>query len=143
HADTATMWNVGAQREIGWDTMAEVAYVGTRGTHLFRSYNINVPAPGAGAVQQRRPFFAIAPTISTINMRDGDGKSWYDALQMKLDKRFSHGLQMLVSYTHSKTEDNVTPASLHPLLAGVRMPALSKAIDIPNIFVVSWTYELP
>jgi len=143
HEDTVTMWNVGVERELGWNFMLDASYVGTRGTNLFRSYNINVPAPGPGAVQQRRPYYAIAPTISTINQRDGDGESWYDALQLKLDKRFSHGLQMLVSYTYSKTEDNITPASIHPLLANEREPANSKAIDIPNIFVVSATYELP
>jgi hypothetical protein len=64
-------------------------------------------------------------------------------LQMKLDKRFSHGLQMLVSYTFSKTEDNVTPAGLHPSLENERRRAASKALDIPHIFVVSATYELP
>jgi hypothetical protein len=143
HADTATMWNVGVQRELGWNAFVDVSYVGTRGTNLFRSYNINVPEPGAGNVNQRRPYFAIAPTITTINQRDGDGKSWYDALQMKVEKRFAHGLQALVSYTHSKTTDNVTPAGLHPSLRNVVMPALSKTIDIPNIFVASWTYELP
>jgi Carboxypeptidase regulatory-like domain/TonB dependent receptor len=125
HADTATMWNVGVQRELGWNAFVDVSYVGTRGTNLFRSYNINVPEPGAGNVNQRRPYFAIAPTITTINQRDGDGKSWYDALQMKVEKRFAHGLQALVSYTHSKTTDNVTPASLHPSLRNVVMPALS------------------
>jgi len=143
HADTATMWNVGVQRELRWNMMGEVAYVGTRGTNLFRSYNINVPDPGPGTVQQRRPYYAIAPTITTINQRDGDGSSWYDALQVKVDKRFSHGFQALVSYTYSKTTDNITPASIAPQLANVVMPSLSKAIDIPNIFVVSWTYEVP
>jgi len=117
--------------------------VGTRGSNLFRSYNINVPDPGPGAVQPRRPYFAIAPTLSAINLRDGDGRSWYDALQIKLDKRFSHGLQALVSYTYSKTEDDVTPASLHPSRRDVRMPAVSKALDIPQMLVVSATYELP
>ena len=141
--DKATMWNVGVQRQLGWNTMVDVSYVGTRGTNIFRSYNIDVPDPGPGAVQPRRPYNAIAPTITTINMRDGDGKSWYDALQAKLDKRFSHGLQMLVSYTYSKTEDNITPAGIAPQLADVRMPSRSKALDIPHIFVVSWTYELP
>jgi TonB dependent receptor-like, beta-barrel len=141
--DKATMWNIGLQREVGWSTVIDASYVATRGTNIFRSYNVNVPDPGPGAVQERRPYFAIAPTLSTINQRDGDGKSWYDALQLKADKRFTHGFQMLVSYTYSKTEDNVTPAGLHPSLAGVRMPALSKAIDIPHIFVVSATYELP
>ena len=143
HADTATMWNVGVQRELGWATMIDVSYVGTRGTHLFRSYNINVPDPGPGAVNPRRPYFNVAPTITTINMRDGDGSSWYDALQVKVDKRLYHGLQMLVSYTYSRTEDNVTPATVAPQLANLREPSLSKAIDIPNIFVLSWIYELP
>src|SRR5439155_8293065 len=124
--DMATMWNVGVQRELGWNTVLDVSYVGTRGTNIFRSYNIDVPDPGPGAVQSRRPYFAVAPTITTINQRDGDGKSWYDALQVKMDKRFAHGLQMLVSYTYSKTEDNITPASVHPSLANVRMPARSK-----------------
>src|SRR5581483_7229981 len=114
HEDTATMWNVGMERELGWSFMLDVSYVGTRGTNLFRSYNINVPDPGPGAIPQRRPYYAIAPTITTINMRDGDGKSWYDALQVKLDKRFSHGLQMLVSYAYSRTDDNITPAGIHP-----------------------------
>jgi Carboxypeptidase regulatory-like domain len=141
--DKATMWNVGVQRELGWNTMLDVSYVGTRGANIFRSYNIDVPDPGPGAVQPRRPYNAIAPTITTINMRDGDGESWYDALQAKLDKRFAHGLQMLVSYTYSKTEDNITPAGIAPQLADVRMPSRSKALDIPHIFVVSWTYELP
>jgi hypothetical protein len=143
HADTAKMWNAGVQREVGWTTMVDVSYVGTRGTNIFRSYNIDVPDPGPGPVQQRRPYYAIAPTIATINLRDGDGSSWYDAFQMKVEKRFAHGFQALVSYTHSRTNDNVAPAGMHPSLASVRMPANSKALDIPNIFVISWTYELP
>jgi hypothetical protein len=146
HDDTATMWNVGVQRELGWNTMADVSYVGTRGTNIFRSRNINVPAPGPGSIPERRPYFSIAPNVTAINERDGDGKSWYDALQTKVEKRFSHGLQMLVAYTFSKTEDDVTPVQgIHPTALGSRerMPALSKAIDIPHNLVVSATYELP
>jgi hypothetical protein len=144
--DKATMWNVGIQRELGWNTMAEASYVGTRGEDIFRSYNVNVPMPGAGAVQQRRPYFAIAPTLTTINLRDGDGKSWYDALQLKIDKRFSHGLQILGSYTYSQTEDDIVAVGLHPSL-NMRLlsPGTggSKMLDIPHIFTVSATYELP
>jgi hypothetical protein len=143
HEDTATMWNVGIQRELGWNTMVDVSYVGTRGANIFRSYNINVPEPGAGPVAPRRPYYAIAPNISTITLRDGDGKSSYHSLQAKADKRFSHGLQMLVSYTYSKSKDNVAPAGLHPSLKDRRMPSMSKTLDIPHIFVVSATYELP
>jgi hypothetical protein len=146
HEDTAKMWNVGVQRELGWDTVVDVSYVGTRGTNIFRSFNVNVPLPGAGAVQQRRPYFSIAPNITTINQRDGAGKTWYDALQMKLDKRFSHGLQALVSYTFSRTEDNIATLGVHPTLEiRQRAPGASgsKMLDIPHIFSASATYELP
>ena len=30
------------------------------------------------------------------------GKSWYNSLQVRFDKRLSHGLNLLVSYTHAK-----------------------------------------
>jgi hypothetical protein len=146
HEDTVQMWNVGVQRELGWDTVAEIAYVGTRGSHIFRSFNVNVPPPGPGPVQPRRPYFSVAPTITTINQRDGGGSTWYDALQLKLDKRFSHGLQMLVAYTYSKTEDNIASLGIHPSLEiRQRAPGVSgsKMLDIPHIVTASATYELP
>jgi hypothetical protein len=140
------MWNLGVQRELPWNAVVDVSYVGTRGTNLFMSRNINVPMPGPGAVQQRRPYFGLAPTLTTINERDGDRKSWYDALQVKLDKRFSHGLQALVSYTYSKTEDDQVSVGLHPSLDR-RLPSPgvggSKMLDIPHIFSASVSYELP
>jgi hypothetical protein len=146
HEDTAKMWNVGVQRELGWNTVVDVSYVGTRGSHIFRSFNVNVPTPGPGAIQPRRPYFGIAPTITTINQRDGGGSTWYDALQMKLDKRFSHGLQALFAYTYSRTQDNIATLGVHPTLAiRQRAPGVSgsKMLDIPHIFTGSVTYELP
>jgi hypothetical protein len=146
HEDTAKMWNAGVQRELGWHTLLDVSYVGTRGTHIFRSFNVNVPMPGPGAIQQRRPYFGVAPTITTINQRDGGGSTWYDALQVKLDKRFSHGLQALFAYTYSRTEDDIAALGVHPsLLVRQRAPGVSgsKMLDIPQIFTASVTYELP
>lgn len=146
HEDTVKMWNLGVQREIGWNTVVDLTYVSTRGSHIFRSFNVNVPPPGPGPVQPRRPYFSVAPTITTINQRDGGGSTWYDALQLKVDKRFSHGLQMLVAYTWSKTEDNIASLGVHPSLEiRQRAPGVSgsKMLDIPHIFTATATYELP
>ena len=109
-------WNVGRPARAGLNTVVDVSYVGTRGSHIFRSFNVNVPLPGPGNVQQRRPYFSVAPGITTINQRDGAGKTWYNALQVKVDKRFSHGLQALLAYTYSKTEDNIATLGIHPTL---------------------------
>jgi hypothetical protein len=140
HEDTVKMFNLGVQRELGWNTMAEATVVRTIGTNLFVSRNINVPLPGPGAQAPRRPYASIAANIPAINERDSDGKSWYSALQFKLDKRFSGGLQALLSYTLSKTEDTLN--IIHPAFE-FRLPATSKTVDIPHNLSLSFTYELP
>jgi hypothetical protein len=134
------MFNVGIQRELPWRAVLDVAYVGTRGKNIFVSRNVNVPLPGPGNLNQRRPFFNLVPNITQINQRSGDAESWYDALQLKVDKRFAQGFQALVSYTFSRTED--TAFILHPAFE-TRAKATGKTVDIPHNFVVSWTYELP
>jgi Carboxypeptidase regulatory-like domain/TonB dependent receptor-like, beta-barrel len=134
------MFNVGVQRQLPWNSVVDVAYVGTRGSNIFRNWNINVPLPGPGPLDPRRPYYSIAPNTPVINQRSGAAKSWYDALQLKLDKQFSGGLQALVSYTYSRSED--TAFILHPSFE-TRAPSIGRAVDIPHNLVVSWTYELP
>jgi hypothetical protein len=136
----AHMFNAGVQRQLPWSSVLDVSYVGTRGKNIFVSRNINVPLPGPGNLDQRRPYFSLAPNIPVINERSGDAESWYDSLQVKVDKRFSRGLQALLAYTFSKTED--TAFILHPAIE-TRAPSTGKAIDIPHNFVLSWSYELP
>jgi Carboxypeptidase regulatory-like domain/TonB dependent receptor len=136
----AHMFNVGVQRQLPWDSLLDVAYVGTRGKNIFVSRNINVPLPGAGPLNDRRPYFNLVPNVTSINMRSGDAESWYDALQLKVDKRFSRGLQALLSYTFSRTQD--TAFILHPAFE-TRAKSTGKTVDIPHNLVVSWAYELP
>jgi Carboxypeptidase regulatory-like domain len=136
----AHMFNAGMQRQLPWNSVLDVAYVGTRGKNIFVSRNVNVPLPGPGDVNQRRPYFGLVPNITAINQRSGDAESWYNALQVKLDKRFSKGLQALVSYTFSRSED--TAFILHPAFE-TRAASIGKAVDIPHNLVVSWAYELP
>ena len=136
----AHMFNVGVQRQLPWSSVLDVSYVGTRGKNIFVSRNVNVPLPGPGSLDPRRPYFALAPNIPVINQRSGDAESWYDALQVKVDKRFARGLQGLLAYTFSRTED--TAFILHPAIE-TRAPSTGKAIDIPHNFVLSWSYELP
>ena len=57
----AHMFNVGVQRQLPWSSVLDVAYVGTRGKNIFVSRNVNVPLPGPGNLDPRRPYFALAP----------------------------------------------------------------------------------
>ena len=53
-------------------------------------------------MQARRPI----PNFAYIEVAFGAGNSTYNGLQMKLEKRFSHGVYLLNSFTWSKALDN-------------------------------------
>jgi hypothetical protein len=78
--------------------------------------------------------------------------SSYHALQVKAEKRFSHGLQMLATYTWSKSIDDSSVGGLS-WLAGIwanvqdpnnrRLERSVSSFDIPQVLGLSYVYELP
>lgn len=101
-------WNVNVQREIGWGTVATIGYAGSRGRHLLRSSDVNVPVP---QTRQDGTLFIPAgtprpnPAFTTIELKSSDGDSWYKALILELRRRWSGGVAMQTSYTLSRAED--------------------------------------
>jgi hypothetical protein len=102
------MWNVSLQRELGWGTVATIGYAGSRGRHLLRSNDVNVPDP------QRRADGSVFvpagtprpnPAFTTIELKSSDGDSWYKALIVDVRKRWSGSLSVQSSYTLSRAED--------------------------------------
>jgi len=82
-----------------------VAYVGNHGVHLMILGDYNQAAvnqPGQNlTLQSRRPVSNFA----YIEIAYGAGWSKYNALQVKLEKRYSRGLYFLNSFTWSKATD--------------------------------------
>jgi Carboxypeptidase regulatory-like domain len=81
------------------------------------------------------------------------GQSTYNAMEVKLDRKFRNGLNLLVSYTWSKTftdADSIQPyQALDQAQSGTQDPYNLKAerslsiADVPSNFVASYLYELP
>jgi Carboxypeptidase regulatory-like domain len=81
------------------------------------------------------------------------GQSTYNAMEVKLDRKFRNGLNLLVSYTWSKTftdADSIQPyQQLDQCQCGTQNPYNQKAerslsiADVPTNFVASYLYELP
>ena len=105
------------QLELAKDWVLEVGYVGTRGTHLLRTRTANQAlsaspaAPIRGVVSdtvanigQRLPVEGVPP--DGMALLESEGSSWYNGLEVGLNKQLSRGLQMLASYTFSKTLDS-------------------------------------
>jgi hypothetical protein len=76
---------------------------------------------------------ALAPTGAPL------GKNWYDALQTKITKRFSHGLTANANYTWSKTE--ALTGTIDPFNRNLGKNL--SVYDLPNQFRVSAQYEVP
>ena len=73
-------WNFGVQREIANRMSLEVNYVGTKGTNQQEAENINIPAPGLGAIQGRRPY----PRFGNMSIHSQARSTEYHALQIEV-----------------------------------------------------------
>lgn len=141
-------WNVGVEREIGWDTAVKVSYVGSRGYRLERRYDVNAGQPSTTAITNaRRPY----PQFGAIQLQSSDGSSEYNSLQLSAERRFSEGLLFLAGYTFAKSMDNVSswvglggqesafPQNPRDLEAEWGR----SAFDLRHRFTFSGVYELP
>lgn len=102
------MWNINVQQEFFTDWMVMVGYAGSRGQHLWRNSDVNVPTPTT--LSDGTLFYPAGLTrpntrYSAIELKSSDGESWYKALIVEVKKRWSNGLQLQSSYTWSGSED--------------------------------------
>lgn len=95
-------WSLDLQQQLAGDSMASLGYVGSTSADQTRSFNLNQPAPGPGSVASRRPYQGFGD----ITMSDGTGSSSYHAMEAKMQRRLSAGLDLLVAYTLSKSMDD-------------------------------------
>jgi len=137
-------WSFGLQQQVS-SYLFDANYVGTKGTHLATNYDYNTLFAGVvgSSVASRRPV----PGFGTLTYQTSMGNSDYNALQVRVERRYSSGLAMLVAYTYSKSIDlsgGGLVADLH--LRDVRNVGLERALsssDMRNRFVVAYMYDLP
>ncbi|MFP5211728.1 MAG: TonB-dependent receptor domain-containing protein [Acidobacteriota bacterium] len=131
----AYQWNFSIQRQLPSDILAEVAYVASRGLYLANSFNLNflnpeylsmgtalqakVPNPfkpfvTIGALSQptvtRQQLLRPFPQFTGVGTENTTwGSSDYQSMQVKINKRTTHGVSMLAAYTLSKWISNIDP----------------------------------
>jgi hypothetical protein len=102
------VYNLSVQHELPWDTVATLAYAGSRGIHLLRSNDVNTALPTIRA--DGTPFYpANVPrqntAFSTIELKSSDGNSWYNAMIFELRKRWNRSFTIQSAYTFSRNID--------------------------------------
>jgi hypothetical protein len=82
----------------------ETAYVGSSGVHLWGISEGNQPlVNGPGSVNTRRPLSQY--TVASIKAFSAWNHSSYEGISFRLQKRFSHGLSFMASFTHGRAID--------------------------------------
>jgi hypothetical protein len=174
---TLISYSLRVQREVTANTVLAVGYVGSHGYHEILSlddneptpticpaspcpanFPNNFPAPLAGTPVPAGTFFIPAgtplanPALGAAWAWFSVGTSSYNAMQVDLTHRFTHGLSVRGTYTWSKTLDDGD--SLNPTVAGnapglvsnpfdLRADWAPATYDVRNAAVINGTYELP
>ena len=143
-------WFLGFQYELPSNIVAQISYVGSHGADLFGLFNGNEAAPTADPTSPtapRRPDPNIDAGIDTLR---SNLFSNYTALQARLEKRFSNGLQFEAAYTYSHALDDASSASLGAQNQGdfrlQNEPQLEYGnadFDVRQRFVFNFVYDLP
>jgi len=151
-------FNLGVQTSFANNWMLDLGYVGSEGRKFPRLFSFNQAAtPAFGGLYAAGslggPFFPgfanlTAPGLGSFLM-ESNSDSNYNSLQATLNKRFSKGLQMLLSYTwsHSLDDYSGTGVSDITLLPGDMVNEQhnygSSDFDRRHRFVASYLYDLP
>ncbi|HVH88139.1 MAG TPA: carboxypeptidase-like regulatory domain-containing protein, partial [Terriglobales bacterium] len=162
-------WSFDVQRLLPADFLLDVGYVGNKAIHVPVSQNINptpqkylstlptrdqatintlsaqVPNPFFGlnsiysstiqVADLLRPFPEFGDIIQTLN----NGSSWYHALQVRSEKRFSHGYTLNAAYTWARLSE----ATSYLNDGDVNLNRAISSNDRRHRVVVSGIWELP
>jgi len=148
HLGYVQAMNITIEQQLGSDLLLRAAYVGDRGVNLQDNNEQNPAVYGPGATvantNSRRPLY---PTFASMIEMNNAGFSHYNALQMTLEKRLSHGFSFVANYTRAKTTDNQsTDQQLSLTNPDPFDPNFNNGLaneDVPNAFFVSGVAQLP
>jgi hypothetical protein len=135
-------WSFGVQQQVG-QFVFDGNYVGTKGTHLSVNYNYNQALPGGTSVAARRPVQGFGD----IPYQTAMGNSNYNALELRMERRFVRGISVIAAYTYAKSIDLSNGQLTSDLqLRNAQNVGWERALssqDIRHRFVTSYIYELP
>lgn len=105
---SVSSWHVSIQRELLPNLLVDVGYVGNKSVDIMILGDFNQARPNGptenASLQSRRPIQGF----QEIQIAYGGGRGDYHALQVKVERRYSHGFYLLNSFTFSRARDNAS-----------------------------------
>ncbi len=133
-------YSLAVQTQLMRNLSVEVAYVGNKTVHgQLISVPDNVPDPGPGTIQTRRAY----PQWGEFFQGLTNGSASYNALQVKIEKRYSNGFQVLASYAYSKCLDNGSNQNPPIALSLLTRNYAECDYNLKHVVTISSVYTLP
>ena len=146
-------FNLSLQYELLPNLLVEGSYAGARGVHWVQRIDLNqVPFENAllgKNTQADRPYNFIA---SGEGLDEPNVSNWYNSANLRIERRFSHGLSLLANYTISHaTDSGGAGISTYGNQANTRamntynlkLEHGLSSLDIPQKLALSANYEIP
>ena len=136
-------WNASVGRQI-WQTAIDVGYVGTKAKNIPFQNNLNLLAPSTTPFSpDRLPY----PLFNEVGYNETGGSSIYHGLNIKADRRVTHGLTLNANYTWAKA---LTDIGLNNYVNSPQQNQYRRSLergDDPairrHVAIFSYIYELP
>jgi hypothetical protein len=176
--DYVMQWNLSIARELSSTLALTVGYVGSRGVHEpYRVDNIDMVIPtltsagylwptpdsappvsptlcsdGSAPTTTGCPWPKVNPNFGRINATLWQANSFYDAMQVDLAKRVSHGIQFHVAYTWGKSIDTLSASEaddsypnglFNQVFFDQRTTRGLSDFNVAQTLVVSATWQIP
>ncbi len=138
-------WNLTVQRELPWSFTGQIGYVATRSIRQLGFVDINA-GQVIGAGEEGKPLQArFGRTASTVLVQPvGNGR--YDSMQVQLQRRFTSGLSLNVSYTWGKAISPNENSSFTPNVQALAYLSRNRALtstDRTHNLGITNVWELP
>jgi hypothetical protein len=149
-------FSLGLQRDIGWGTVVDVAYVGSLQRNLAISRNINKLAPGARFLPANqdpsRPgqplpddFLRPYRGYGNIVIDSNEGIANYHSAQVAVNRRFSRGFEFGLAYTRSQVKGtaNTDGGDVSIFFDPMDREYDYLNYDQPHVLVFNYTWDVP
>ncbi|HEY2384493.1 MAG TPA: carboxypeptidase-like regulatory domain-containing protein [Terriglobia bacterium] len=145
-SEFADSWSLNVQRLLTAGWVVQAAYFGSHVSGADNSTYQNIPTPGPGAIDPRRPD----PLLSGYKMIRWDGYSLYHSGTLRVEKRLSKGLTFNANYTWSKSIDDASDVgstfsetNIPQDVRNLRAERALSSFDHRHRLVFSYTWQLP
>jgi hypothetical protein len=149
----AIHYNLNLQQQVGQAAVFTLGYIGSRGINQYSSGgNFNMPLATFNGTSLEFPVgrTVLNPAFGLINYSTGNVDSWYNGLTATMQHRAGAGLQMMVTYTFSKTlsdgsdrSANSSDSSSVKYPYDMRATKGLSAYDLRHVLSVNYSYDLP